>query len=124
MMDEQIKEQWVKALRSGDYKQGKTRLETDEGFCCLGVLCDLAVKAGIIERRPTAAIRGGVASYGVEGLTREISVLPRLVVDWAGLIDCNPLVRINGHYYHALSHMNDIEGSSFLEIADLIEEQL
>ena len=34
-------EEWAKALRSGKYKQTKSRLKTDEGFCCLGVLCDL-----------------------------------------------------------------------------------
>ena len=32
---------WVKALRSGDYKQGHGRLRTDDTFCCLGVACDL-----------------------------------------------------------------------------------
>lgn len=37
---------WVKALRSGKYQQGKGALRDGEGFCCLGVLADLAVKAG------------------------------------------------------------------------------
>lgn len=30
---------WLKALRSGDYKQGNGHLKTaDNKFCCLGVL--------------------------------------------------------------------------------------
>lgn len=38
-----FKEQWVKALRSGKYQQTKQYLHTDEGFCCLGVACDMQV---------------------------------------------------------------------------------
>ena len=38
---------WVDALRSGKYKQGDMALQTDQTFCCLGVACDLARKAGV-----------------------------------------------------------------------------
>lgn len=40
-MDQKIKRKWVEALRSGNYKQVKQKLRTSEGFCCLGVLCDV-----------------------------------------------------------------------------------
>lgn len=34
--------QWVEALESGKYPQGKSKLRTiDNEFCCLGVACDL-----------------------------------------------------------------------------------
>lgn len=36
-----IKQEWVAALRSGKYKQGREKLRTDDNFCCLGVLCDI-----------------------------------------------------------------------------------
>lgn len=37
------KEEWVTALRSGEYRQGKGFLRnSDDEYCCLGVLCDLA----------------------------------------------------------------------------------
>ena len=36
-----IKTKWVAALRSGKYKQDTGRLRTADGFCCLGVLCDI-----------------------------------------------------------------------------------
>jgi hypothetical protein len=36
---------WLEALESGRYKQGKGQLRTDlNEFCCLGVLCDVAVE--------------------------------------------------------------------------------
>lgn len=41
-MNKEIKDRWIAALRSGDYKQGKDQLRNfDNRFCCLGVLCDL-----------------------------------------------------------------------------------
>ena len=40
-MDTKIKAQWLAALRSGEYKQGKRFLHNkDHEFCCLGVLLD------------------------------------------------------------------------------------
>lgn len=44
------KKRWLKALRSGEYEQAVHRLRAVtvgpvkkvEGFCCLGVLCDIA----------------------------------------------------------------------------------
>ena len=38
-MNKEIKDKWVKALRSGEYKQGRLYLQRDNLFCCLGVLC-------------------------------------------------------------------------------------
>ena len=47
-MKKVVKRQWLKALRSGEYKQGNGRLYTapqyegqDHNFCCLGVLENL-----------------------------------------------------------------------------------
>lgn len=40
-LTKEVKERWVKALRSGHYKQGKGRLKTVSGYCCLGVLADI-----------------------------------------------------------------------------------
>lgn len=38
-----LRERWLEALRSGNYKQGRGVLRNKEDeFCCLGVLCDVA----------------------------------------------------------------------------------
>ena len=42
-MNKEIKAEWVKALRSGEYKQGGGALHRGDHFCCLGVLCDIAI---------------------------------------------------------------------------------
>lgn len=42
-MKKEIADKWIKALRSGKYKQGKEDLHDSvhNTFCCLGVLCDI-----------------------------------------------------------------------------------
>jgi hypothetical protein len=37
----EFKAKWLAALRGGSYKQTSGYLHTSEGFCCLGVACDL-----------------------------------------------------------------------------------
>ena len=46
MLDAQVKKDWLKALRSGNYTQGRLCLraqqkDSPDKFCCLGVLLDL-----------------------------------------------------------------------------------
>lgn len=36
-------QKWIDALRSGEYKQTKETLQDKNGFCCLGVACDLFI---------------------------------------------------------------------------------
>lgn len=39
-MKRELRDKWVAALRSGEYKQGRGALQdTTGGYCCLGVLC-------------------------------------------------------------------------------------
>lgn len=40
-MPPNLKAGWIKALRSGHYKQEQGLLKSEEGFCCLGVLADI-----------------------------------------------------------------------------------
>lgn len=42
-MKQELKQPWIDALRSGNYKQGKYCLVNNKNstYCCLGVLCTL-----------------------------------------------------------------------------------
>lgn len=40
-MKTELKKKWVEKLRSGEYKQTTQFLKTSNGYCCLGVLCDI-----------------------------------------------------------------------------------
>ena len=111
-MNPQIKQKWVSALRSGDYKQTQRRLHDENGFCCLGVLCDLYGKEHNVEWEPSTHSKN---AYEFQDKTGRI---PLSVVEWAGVEDCNPYI-----CGRSLAERNDT-GSTFNEIADLIEEHL
>lgn len=123
-MNEEIKAQWVAALRSGEYVQGKSTLHSvDENgnaqFCCLGVLCDLAVKAGgVVEEVDTPEEgREGVVYYDGDQ-----SFPPPSVVVWAGIPDQYGRVPGSLGDERALYQLNDA-GTSFAVIADEIENR-
>lgn len=117
-MNPDIKAQWLQALRSGKYRQGTGSLKSKSGsYCCLGVLCDLASREGIVseERRYDGLplFRSTTNRSDENDLT-----LPGAVAEWAGLRQTAPTVMDKG-----LAGLND-GGMSFAEIADLIEEHL
>jgi hypothetical protein len=112
-MNPQIKQKWVDALRSGDYQQTQRRLHDENGFCCLGVLCDLYGKENNVEWDLTNN------GHNVYVFQDKKGILPLSVIEWAGVEDDNP--EICGET--PLSRLND-SGSTFNEIADLIEEHL
>jgi hypothetical protein len=41
-MDPVLKEKWITALRSGEFRQGREVLKRDGTYCCLGVLAEIA----------------------------------------------------------------------------------
>jgi hypothetical protein len=118
-MNPNIRAKWLAALRSGDYVQGQSALrDNSRHFCCLGVLCDVAARDGIGEWiEPTNEYPR--FSFAPNDGTPGDLILPRAVVDWAGLPEPNPAV---GDF--ALTVWNDDKRVSFDEIADLIEEHL
>lgn len=127
-MNNDIKAKWLEALRSGEYEQGENWLQANGKYCCLGVLCELAVEAGIVDKDPGQ-------SYVT--FDREPAILPDRVITWAGLPKSSPVPEV---FYHGevvgLSDLNDgvtifnpVSGEErtkldFSQIADIIEEQL
>ena len=112
-------QKWVKALRSGKYKQAAHSLATYDdsgktiGHCCLGVACELALKAKAIEWYD--GNQGG---------------LPHDVREWLGLSgpmgDFDTPVREKGHgriVATDLTDLNDGLRCSFKQIARFIESK-
>lgn len=102
-MDAVLKANWVAALRSGEFKQGKRKLYRagDDSYCCLGVF---------------AKINGmSLKDNGVGTQTEEYLAIEQK-------IGCSHTTLVN------LIHLNDgaYDGRarSFPEIADYIEENL
>lgn len=132
-MHPEIKAQWTAALRSGEYQQGNGSLSKNGKYCCLGVLCDLAVKAGIIK----PAEKWDEAEADEYGSTAETYYLPEAVMDWSG-VDYNPNVDQDKlpegiKWQHdpaskddcagaSLANLND-GGTTFAVIADIIDQQ-
>ena len=107
-----IKKRWVKALRSGEYDQTKSVLRDDMGFCCLGVLCDV-VKNDEKFKGDAVWSMGGF-KVGGRIATKE---LPNEVCEYCEIDEIGGIPDSN-----CLAEINDL-GSSFEEIADIIERE-
>ena len=135
-MNKTIAMKWVKALRSGKYKQGDGYLcqITSKGkkHCCLGVLTEMYQAEQKAKKKKALPAKVGkiyadasfdVVKYGSGECPAE--ELPVAVRRWAGiegrfgeLFD----VGLDGvGVYESLSRMND-EGHSFKKIANFIEK--
>lgn len=104
-------QEWIDALRSGTYQQGRDRMASVDAdgvtrYCCLGVACDLAVKAG----EPIEVTHDSDGAIAFDGASAT-DVLPTRVARrlnmWLG----------GGR---ELALLND-RGVSFAQIADYIE---
>lgn len=95
---------WLAALRSGEYQQGKQYLCREGRYCCLGVGCEVL---GV----PKTPYEDCVAFNG------SISTAPNMFRDLVGLRDFMG-VATSGC---TLTSLNDVDGKSFSEIADIIE---
>lgn len=136
-IDPQVKQKWVDALRSGEYQQATGKLKSQEGFCCLGVLCDLYAKehedAGW-EYRGTDEPSDPTDYWYFDD---QSECLPESVAQWAGIEGLKYTVHVkvldedccydedeeDVYCEVDVIDLND-EGSSFKRIADLIEESL
>ena len=116
---------WIAALRSGKYRQTRGRLNDADGFCCLGVACDVFDPTGWKQSFPHSA------KIGVMHIHGSLNTMPSEVVDFYGFYDClggvydklncfGKLKIGNGVIYSCVD-MNDDRGMMFDEIADVIE---
>lgn len=110
MLNENAKK-WVEALRSGKYNKTKKVLRNQEGYCCLGVACEVAIENGLdllVDSRD-------ITYYDGIG-----TVLPTKVKKW---------LKLNSHDGTFLGGdlilLNDSElvEYTFAKIADVIESE-
>jgi hypothetical protein len=110
-MNRAIKQQWIKALRSGEYEQGIHALRSGDRYCCLGVLCDL------YDSKLWFNVRDNYSYMNADDL------LPDEVVNWAELDSDNGVFIGDSGEKQDLSTLNDT-GKTFSQLADLIERYL
>jgi hypothetical protein len=120
-MNPVVKAKWLEALRSGEYKQATGVLRTSaDGYCCLGVLSQLASDEGVV---PQPSILNGTYRWTSEaGNSGNMYLIPE-VMEWAGLESASGELRTEG-YTMNLSRMNDSGEHDFSSIADAIEKNL
>ncbi len=104
-----FKNKWLKALRSGEFQQGKTYLENkldddSSSYCCIGVACRIM--------HPNKKLKGFGWINSDLGRLRDLKVPKMLHGDGSE----NVLVA-------KLANMND-SGKSFKVIANFIEKNL
>lgn len=149
-MNQEVKDVWVAKLLEPDRKQTTGYLEVIRtvypsergplaGQCCLGVLMECAVEAGVIDP-PNIVVRGDheVAAYEDKG-EESLGSLTTDVRKWAGLQDFDPNVTIPASRIPTYSEddydseeeviiglieLNDEHKFTFPEIAELVKEQL
>lgn len=110
-MNPELKKKWLRALRGDYYHQTRGALMSrySGGFCCLGVLADVA---GVLDRE-SGCVRG--AEHDLGNWPREEVPYPFPSFDKDGFVADTEAVLIG---------LNDDERKSFDEIADWIEENL
>lgn len=102
-------QKWADALRSGKYKQGMRQLQSDSGYCCMGVACDI-----FIDRKDLQLAYGRI--HG--SLPRQQPNAPK----WLKQIT-EMYFRISDEagFLSNLEYLNDRSDYTFDMIADIIE---
>ncbi len=119
---EKVYDEWIAALRSGEYLQGTGQLKFSKksttSHCCLGVLCEIQAKRGI-----------GVLEASTI-LPWEVNFINRSTEESWDFTDNIPVsevtnsVFLEGNEVSVLWKMNDIKGKTFLEIAEYLEKEI
>jgi hypothetical protein len=106
-MDTELKQQWLTALRSGEYKQGREFMRCGDAYCALGVLCAIS---GEIRFTPIVCDRyPGLYNSNCKDSDEGAS-------SWV-------TKQISDEAYESISSMNDY-GYTFRQIADYIEANI
>ncbi len=118
-MKKRVKKLWVNSMTNDEYDQCRERLADGDSrtsaFCPLGILTNLcALDKGVAFEDVLVDFRGD--EYCCDDLSP-------VVMEWAGLDEDNPKLQYQGEP-RCISALNDNVRLSFVEIAELVEEQL
>jgi len=123
-----IIKEWIEALRSGEYQQGKHMLKVnDDTYCCLGVLCDKV-------KPKEWKLNGEDYTIYNEEESLPIEILKILEVEDRGgnfyinsenteLRKILQGVDCDDYEYFELAELNDNYGLTFDQIADILEAE-
>lgn len=118
-------EKWVLALRSGKYNQTTGTLQSTEGFCCLGVACDIFIPEDKKDVFTSLGIKGIMKSVMPEDQPHAPKWLLRLIENFVRKTRVDLASLNDGVKFIALQ--TDVVGLpdgtkfTFDEIADLLE---
>lgn len=125
-MNQEIKQKWLKALRSGEYKQGAGGLKRIHSsnnpsgkntfsYCCLGVLSEICGIENEAVKLDTGTLFSGIYYFKYPMNCKRLTNMPPAI--WL------KSVGISDYVGDELAEMND-DGMPFIKIADWIEENL
>ena len=134
-MRKEVMVKWIKALRSGKFKQGFGTLKqfNNKGqaqHCCLGVLCELYNQQMKKNKKKTLSEttwdNDSDFSHGYVKFGNKKEDLPKEVKDWAGIKNSLGKFKTNevdeyGDNEECLADLNDT-GRKFKTIANIIEK--
>lgn len=106
--DEKEFKLWLKALRSGNFKQTTGCLQDDSGYCCLGVACEVLIDEYDKVRNVLGMLHDTNPSDQIHS------------PDWLCIVDSY----ISGHTGTSLIQYNDDHELTFDEIVDILEENV
>ena len=138
MTKQEAVDEWLKALRSGEYKQGKSALRSEKDeYCCLGVLSNLQLDTAGCKWVPNGDVyelTGAPGYFRIGTVLEEIRSTVGLRDHRGGFTSTRELrakalakgIKLPEHdgwdnEAFSLIELNDTLGWSFSQIADLIE---
>ncbi len=118
-----IRETWLPALRSGEYKKCLEALKVNNSYCCLGVACDLYDPLGW--KKPDH--NPGYELFTTGPGNSSVVQLPPSVAHFLGISSMGrfePALEGTNNHTTTLAHLNDELRWTFTQIADFIENEL
>lgn len=125
-MKKEVAKKWVKALRSGKYKQGQRYLKqfnskNQPRHCCLGVLCELYDET--MKKNHKKTLVSKTCGDLFVKFNNDWSSLPQIVREWAGISSGEGSFICGHNDGNSLAYLNDT-GKKFNTIANVIESNV